>query len=247
MPKGGKLAMETSNILLGSDPGCLHPEMSPGCYVLLSISDTGTGIEESNLSRIFEPFYSTKEKDKGTGLGLSMVYGIIRQNEGWIWPSSKLGEGTTFRIYLPPVQAESEAMESAPENIELVHGAETILLVEDQENVRTLAKTVLGNCGYRVLEAAHGQEALQIAADFPGTIDLLLTDVVLPGMTGKDLADRLLLSRPKTKVLFTSGYTENIIAYHGVLQEGIAYLAKPYTPKTLTVKVGKILSEKENP
>ncbi len=245
MPKGGTLRLQTKYVVLDADDCVAHAEATPGPHAVLSVSDTGVGIEAADLPRIFEPFFSTKEKDKGTGLGLSMVYGIIKQNQGWIQTCSELGKGATFEIYLPKAPEEEECVESEakPASSSMASGKETILLVEDQPSVRSLAVTVLSGCGYRILEAAEGQDALRIADDFPGKIDLLLTDVVLPGMTGKELADRLIVRRPETKVLFVSGYTDDIIAYHGVLQDGVAYLAKPYTPRIISDKVREILDQ----
>ena len=243
MPKGGKIRIETMNVFMDAEYAITHPEVTPGPCVMLSVSDTGMGIEESTLQHIFEPFFTTKEKGKGTGLGLSMVYGIVRQNQGWIWPYSKPGQGTLFKIYLPQVHLEDKGRETVLVSKDLPSGMETILLVEDQENVRALAATVLRNCGYQVLEAADGAQALLTAQDYSHTIHLLLTDVVMPGITGKELADRLAVQRPETKILFSSGYTENVIVHHGVLQAGISYLAKPYTPLVLAAKVREVLDQ----
>ncbi len=245
MPKGGRILIETSNVFLDSEYAAIHPEVNPGPCILLSVSDTGVGIEEEHLRHIFEPFFTTKAQGEGTGLGLSMVYGIIRQNQGWIWPYSEPGKGTTFKIYLPQVRTGVEEVVRVAADNALAEGSETILLVEDQENVRFLANTVLQKCGYRVIEAAHGAGALESARVYEQKIHLLLTDVVLPGMTGKDLADNLKESRPDIKVLYSSGYTENVIAHHGVLEPGIHYLAKPYTPGILAAKVRQVLDASE--
>jgi signal transduction histidine kinase/CheY-like chemotaxis protein/ABC-type amino acid transport substrate-binding protein len=243
MPKGGKLLIETANIVLDASYAATHPEVTPGRCILLTVSDTGVGIDKDDLPHIFEPFFTTKGKGEGTGLGLSMVYGIVRQSQGWIWPYSEVGKGTTFKIYLPQIQLSEGAGEATAAGAELISGVETILLVEDQENVRTLAAAILRKCGYRMLEAVHGEEALSVAQNHLDGIDLLLTDVVLPGMTGKELADRLKALRPEMKVLFSSGYTEDVIVHRGVLNPGISYLAKPYTPQGLAAKVREVLDQ----
>jgi len=246
MPKGGKLLIETFNVNLDASYAATHPETTPGPCVLLSVSDTGVGIDPENLQHIFEPFFTTKVKGEGTGLGLSMVYGIVRQSQGWIWAYSELGKGTTFKVYFPQIRLDDTLIETKSAEMKLATGVETILLVEDQENVRVLAASVLRNCGYQVLEAERGEQALLMAQHYSGTIHLLLTDVVLPGITGKELADRLTVDRHEMKVLFSSGYTENVIVNRGVLKPGIFFLAKPYTPVVLAAKVREVLDQHEN-
>jgi signal transduction histidine kinase len=245
MPKGGRLRIETANVVVDARAAAAHAEASPGRHVTMSVADTGAGIDRETLGHIFEPFFTTKGKGEGTGLGLSMVYGIVTQSGGWISTVSEPGLGTTFTVYLPQVEAEAEVHPAGAAFPEQVSGSETILLVEDQPSVRRLASSVLRGCGYRLIEAENGEEALQAAADFSGTIHLLLTDVVLPGMTGKELADRLLTARAGMKVLFVSGYAEDVIAHRGVVNAGIRYLPKPYAPHVLAVKVREVLNQPE--
>ncbi len=240
MPAGGHLIMETANVELDEQYCGSHPEVTPGPCVFLAVSDTGAGMDEDLRSHIFEPFFTTKAVGAGTGLGLATVYGIVRQSGGWVWVYSEPGRGTSFKIYFPRVG------HSAPESRELpvgqsFIGTETVLLVEDQPDVRSLAKEVLAESGYCVIEASCGREALELAGQHNGPIHLLLTDVVMPGMTGKDLAERLIALRPQTKVLFMSGYTENVIAHRGALKRGIAFVPKPLTPETLMTKVRETL------
>jgi CheY-like chemotaxis protein len=243
MPDGGTLSIATKDVVLPETATPSHPDAVPGHYVLLSITDTGTGIEETILDNIFEPFFTTKEPGKGTGLGLSTVYGIVRQSGGWLDVSSHLGEGTTFRIYLPRVDPGPVAAADKPAGTHAAQEGRTVLLVEDQEEVRGLAKAILKHHGYAVIEARTGAEAYLLAQDYPGDIHLLLTDVVMPGMNGKELSERMRNLRPKVKVLFSSGYTADVIAHRGVLQPNVAYLSKPYTAGELAAKVREVLSE----
>jgi hypothetical protein len=234
MPRGGTLILETRDEVLGEEYRSSHPEVRPGRYVVLNVTDNGTGMAPEVQKRIFEPFFTTKPPGSGTGLGLATVHGMVRQSEGWIWVYSEPGAGTTFKIYLP---ATDETVAAAPAAAQYdLRGTETILLVEDQNDVRQLAVTILERYGYRVLSAATGEEALALAHDFRGTIHLLLTDVVMPGMNGNDLAKQLLPQR-MLHVLFMSGYAETAIEHRRILQAGQDYIQKPFTPESLAKKV----------
>jgi two-component system cell cycle sensor histidine kinase/response regulator CckA len=241
MPQGGKLTIETANVTLDEAYAAGHPGAQPGEYVLLTISDTGTGMGEEVKSHLFEPFFTTKELGRGTGLGLATVYGIVKQCGGDVQVYSEEGVGTTFKVYLPRVGPAAAPAAPAPVRPEMPAGRETVLLVEDDEGARELARRVLGSLGYTLLEARNGQEALRLAADYRDSIHLLLTDVVLPGMSGKALAEQLARSRPGLKTLFMSGYTDNAIAHHGVLDPGVAFLQKPFGPRELARKVRAVL------
>ncbi len=243
MPSGGKLTIETSNISLDEEYARFHAPLKPGNYVMLAISDTGAGMDSETQSHIFEPFFTTKGP-KGTGLGLSTVYGIVKQSGGYIWAYSELGKGTTFKIYLPRVAeiAESPAqVAAAQESVPIEPGTETILVVEDEANLRYLARQFLEKQGYRVIEAADGAVAMQIAVAHEGVIHLLLTDVIMPGMNGRELAQRISEIRPNTKVLYMSGYTENVIGRNGTLDAGIRLLQKPFTLRDLQRRVREVL------
>ncbi len=240
MPEGGKLTIETANVRLDEEYARQHMEVIPGEYILLAVSDTGCGMEENVQAHIFEPFFTTKELGKGTGLGLATCYGIVKQSGGSIWVYSELEHGTTFKIHLPRVAKEADA---SPREIVgvLPHGTETILLVEDELLVRSIAVQALHTQKYNVLEAENGIEALRVAGEYGGEIHLLVTDVVMPQMGGRVLAEQIRTSHPTIKVLFTSGYTDNAILYHDVLDPGIAFLQKPFTPGALARKVREIL------
>jgi signal transduction histidine kinase/FixJ family two-component response regulator len=242
MPRGGKLTIETANVSLDESYARLHPPAEPGEYVLLAISDTGMGMDPDTQTRIFDPFFSTKGS-KGTGLGLSMVYGIVKQSEGYIWVYSEPGKGTSFKIYLPRVSATGEAvaLQPAATNGEVQQGRETVLLVEDEITVLRLAREYLESQGYTVIEAGDPGTAILISNAHSGPIHLLLTDVVMPGMTGRDLANELAPRRPEMKVLYMSGYTENAIGQNGTLDAGITLLQKPFTLPTLKKKVREVL------
>ncbi|HXD22603.1 MAG TPA: ATP-binding protein, partial [Gemmatimonadaceae bacterium] len=217
-----------------------HFTVRPGAYVALSIRDTGTGMTDETKARMFEPFFTTKEAGKGTGLGLSMVFGIVQQCGGYITVDSVLGEGTTFGIHLPRVDSAVIAEASGPA-ITSPRGTETILLVEDVEPLREIVRRVLVEHGYAVLDAVDAPAALLRAEKFRGPIHLLLTDVVLPGLSGRDLAGRLKASRPDMKVLFTSGYTDDAMMRRGVADRGVAFMQKPFTPETLARRVRQVL------
>jgi PAS domain S-box-containing protein len=243
MPSGGKMTIETARVKLDETYARQHIGAKPGSYVMIAISDTGHGMDAETKSHIFEPFFTTKEPGKGTGLGLATVHGIINQSDGHIWVYSEPDKGTIFKVYLPQLEA-SEPLDDQDDPISTPprRGSETILLVEDEDSVRGLACRILRGEGYLVLEASDGAEALQISADYPDPIHLLLTDVVMPsGLSGRQLAANLSPLRPQMKVLYMSGYTDDAIVHHGVLDEGIAFLQKPFTLLMLTHKVREVL------
>ena len=240
MPTGGKLTIETSNVVLDEVHASEHLGVTPGRYVMLAVSDNGTGMDQETQRRIFEPFFTTKDKGKGTGLGLSTVFGIIKQCNGSIWVYSEPGHGTTFKIYIPRVDAEVDATSHVIEPVKR-GGTETILLVEDEAQIRSVARVILVKLGYSVIEARNATEALQQSASHSGAIDLLLTDVVMPQMNGLELAKRLVRERPTTKILYMSGYTDDALVRHGAIDLGIAYLQKPLTPDKLARKVRAVL------
>ncbi len=241
MPNGGKLTIETANVYLDKEYANQHIAVIPGHYVLLAVSDTGTGMDAETQSNIFEPFFTTKELGKGTGLGLSTVYGIVKQSGGNIWVYSEVGEGTTFKIYLPRVDEEAEQLRQVISKQEMPKGTETVLIAEDDESVRKLARVVLETSGYKVLEANNGGVALSICEQYKETIHLLLTDVVMPEMSGTELVKRLTKTHPKIRVLYMSGYTDNAIVHRGILKEGMTYIQKPFAPGDLAKKVREIL------
>jgi CheY-like chemotaxis protein len=209
---------------------------------MLAVSDTGCGMDEATQSNIFDPFFTTKEVGKGTGLGLSTVYGIVKQSGGNIWVYSEVGRGTTFKIYLPCVDSPVGESKVIAEDTFLPIGTETVLLVEDEEMVREMAKEILEGSGYQVLEAKHGPEALLVAARHHGQIHLMLSDVVMPQMSGRELAEQLAPLRKDMRVLYMSGYTDDAIVHHGVLDEGTAFIEKPFTPSALAYKVRETLN-----
>jgi signal transduction histidine kinase len=244
MPRGGKITIETVNVELDESYVHRHMAVVPGPYVMLAVSDTGMGMDAETQEHIFEPFFTTKEPGKGTGLGLSTVYGIVKQSGGNIWVYSEVGKGSTFKIYLPRVDAAAERYAPSKTNADAPTGTETILLVEDSESVRKLAREVLELSGYVVLEAHGAENALEICQRHPGEIDLLLTDVVMEGLSGRAAADLVLTVNPLMRVLFMSGYTDDAVVRHGVLEEGLNFIQKPFTPVALSSKVREVLDSK---
>jgi CheY-like chemotaxis protein len=241
MPQGGKLTIETANANL--DEGYVRRDaaVSAGPHIMLSISDSGIGMDAETQARIFEPFFTTKGPGKGTGLGLSTVYGIVKQSNGFIWVYSEPGKGTTFKIYLPRVQGEAAKL-SAGAEVELdLRGSETVLVVEDEPSVRALAARILRERGYTVLEAPNGKEALRTAQEFAEKIHLVLTDVVMPEMSGKALVSQIEAARPGIKTLYISGYTDDAIVHHGILESNVAFLQKPFSKDGLARKVREVI------
>jgi CheY-like chemotaxis protein len=254
MPDGGRLTVRTANVDLDEAAAARLSDARPGAYVMLEVRDTGVGMDAETRSHLFEPFFTTKEQGKGTGLGLSTVYGTVKQSGGHIAVESEPGRGSTFTVYLPRVAAPVAPAERADAEIPgaragapatealLTPGrGETILLVEDAQRVRAVVREILEMSGYVVLEARHGAEALEVSNRHAGPIHLLVTDVVMPQMSGRELAQRLATLRPELKVLYMSGYTDDAIVRHGVLASGIAFLSKPFTPNALALKVREVL------
>jgi two-component system, cell cycle sensor histidine kinase and response regulator CckA len=244
MPGGGTLLIETANVVFDEDYASAHADTRPGPHIMLAVTDTGSGISDEVKQRLFEPFFTTKPTGHGTGLGLATVYGMVKQSGGWIWVYSELGRGTTFKVYFPRTDAPVPVATAAAAG--KISGTETILVVEDQPEVRNLAVTVLRRCGYDVHSAVNGADAISFCTRFTGTIHLLLTDVIMPGMNGREVADNILEQRPDTSVLFMSGYTQNAIAHRGVLDEGIDYLQKPFTPEILAARVRNVLHSRDD-
>ncbi|HTS10767.1 MAG TPA: PAS domain S-box protein [Candidatus Limnocylindrales bacterium] len=244
MPEGGRLTIETANVELDSSFTRHSVVLAPGKYVMLAVTDNGCGMDAKTQAHIFEPFFTTKEKGKGTGLGLATVYGIVKQSGGYVWVYSEAGRGTTFKIYLPQITDENAPAGTAraTESKELLRGSETVLLVEDESGVRQLAKEYLETSGYTVLEAENGNAALEVASRHGGTIHLLMTDVVMPGVSGKELVERVAKLRPGIKVLYMSGYTDHAVVHQGILENDAVLLQKPFTLATLASKLREILN-----
>jgi len=240
MPKGGRLVLETSSVELDAEYSSRHPGSRPGRYVVLAVSDTGVGMDAEARSHVFEPFFTTKPVGQGTGLGLATVHGIVSQSEGHIWVDSEPGDGTTFKVYLPRVEMEAAVGPERPA-LETRGGLETILLVEDDASLRDLSSEVLKEQGYGVLAADSPAQALELATRHAGPIGLLLTDVVMPGESGSDLARRLMVSRPGTKILYMSGYASDAVVEHGVLEAAGVFIEKPFSPSALALKVREVL------
>jgi PAS domain S-box-containing protein len=243
MPRGGNITLATANIYLDEGHALRHIGVQPGWYAMLTVTDTGLGIDAETQEHIFEPFFTTKAQSKGTGLGLSTVYGIVKQSGGHIWVYSEVGVGTTFTIYLPLVDEEMTKPDAHVARPQSFAGTETILLAEDEEMVRNLTAASLSMHGYTVLKAANAGEALLICQQHEGPIHLLLTDVVMPRMSGKELADQILALRADTRVLYMSGYTDQSIVHHGILDDDIAFIGKPFTPDALVLKVVEVLQQ----
>ncbi len=241
MPDGGQLTIETANVQLDDDYCARHPYVTPGSFVLLAVSDTGLGMSEEVKRRLFEPFFTTKPKGRGTGLGLATIFGAVRQAGGSIEVYSEVGHGTSFKIYLPRTDEVAGSLAVEAPSLDLPGGSETLLVVEDEDSVRQVAVHALQRLGYQVLPAATGGEALALLQRRPGRIDLLMTDVVMPGMNGRELAARLGKLHPEMKVLFTSGYAENVIVHHGVLEAELNFVGKPYSLHTLARKIREVL------
>ena len=239
--QGGRLTIETSEVELTDLYARRRVPVIPGTYVMLAVSDNGCGMDRETLDRAFEPFFTTKDFGKGTGLGLSVAYGIIRQSGGHIWPYSEVGRGTTFKVYLPKVSGAAQEASAARKLSRPPGGTETVLLVEDEEIVRTLVHQVLTRHGYRVLVARNGEEAAQVASGHGGTIDLVLTDVVMPGMAAADLVAQLSVGRPGLKVLYVSGYADHAVSRSGLLERKVEFLQKPFAPDRLAHKVREVL------
>jgi CheY-like chemotaxis protein len=241
MPQGGTLILETTNVDLDDAFPRTHPGFSPGRYVRLAVSDTGQGIDAATITRIFEPFFTTKPRGRGTGLGLATVHGIVKQSGGHIEVYSELGRGTSFKIYLPRCSDEAGSPDGPARSAETPRGSETILLVEDDEVLRDLIREMLTESGYDVLEAPDPEHGLRISREFAGRIHLLMTDVILPGISGNELAARVREIRPGLSVLFMSGYTDEAMGHHGVIGAGTQFLQKPFSLPVLLQKLRGIL------
>ncbi|MBT9438751.1 MAG: response regulator, partial [Desulfobacterales bacterium] len=243
MPKGGKLTIETDNADLNENYFREHgiEGEKSGHYVVLAVSDTGSGMDKKTQEHIFEPFFTTKEVGKGTGMGLSTIYGIIKQNNGFVWVYSEPGQGATFKVYLPEVKKDADLEKKEQTHVDDLSGSETVLIVEDNDSLRNFAQKILHIYGYRTLNAENGEDALRVCKEHDGRIDLMITDVVMPKMGGREAAKRLQPLYPQMKVIYMSGYTDNAIVHHGVLEPGLNFLEKPFTPEGLARKVREVL------
>ena len=247
MPKGGRITVETANTYLDETYARTHLGVKPGEFVMVAVSDTGHGMDAETRRRLFEPFFTTKEKGKGTGLGLATVYGVVKQLGGDIWVYSEPGQGTTFKLYFPRVTETASLPPASPVEANRAPSTETILVVEDEQAVRDLTVKILRKLGHTILAAANGAEAIEIATSYPGPIALLLTDVVMPNMSGRQVADHLLKLRPDLKVLYLSGYTDNTVIHHGVLDHGVEFLPKPFSREALARKIRDVLGSRPLP
>jgi two-component system, cell cycle sensor histidine kinase and response regulator CckA len=246
MPRRGRLIIETKNVDV-NERSAQREFLKNGSYVLLQVSDSGCGMSKEVQAHIFEPFFTTKEADKGTGLGLSTAYAIVKQSDGYLLVDSEVGVGTTFSVYLPQAQGSPVLTPPATEFVNIPTGTETVLLVEDEDSLRTLVRGCLEKRGYSVLHAGNGQEALNVAQKPPGTVHLLLTDAIMPGMSGRELADSLKLARPDIKVLYVSGYTYDLVTQQGILETGSELLQKPFSIHSLMMRVRQILDGAAQP
>lgn len=240
MPQGGQLTIETSTVTLAEAPGTAHQRIPPGDYVVMTVTDTGIGMDEATRARIFEPFFTTKGVGKGTGLGLSSVFGIVKQSGGHIWVYSEVGSGTSFKIYLPVAAGPGESPSSARDHV-MPTGTETVLVAEDEPAVREFTVLALRSLGYTVIECANGTDAISRSRAYPAHIDILVSDVVMPGLGGRLAADAIVAQRPDIKVLFLSGYTDDSVVRHGILEDDVAFLQKPFTRQALAAKVREVL------
>jgi CheY-like chemotaxis protein len=244
MPSGGSLTIETSNVELDETFARAHVTVKPGPHVMLAVCDTGVGMTPETKAHMFEPFFTTKEKGKGTGLGLATVYGIVKQSGGSIWVYSEPGQGTVFKVYLPSVIESPVAAVPAKTEADFDLGAETVLVVEDEEGVRSLIGFALESAGYKILQTAEGESAVSICEKHDGPIHLLLTDVVMPKMSGPVVAEKVSALRPGIKVLYMSGYTDDAVVRHGVLTQDMPFIQKPFSPITLRKKIREVLGGK---
>jgi CheY-like chemotaxis protein len=248
MPGGGRLTIELGNVVLDAEYARDHAEVTPGDYTMVAVSDTGHGMTPEVVKRVFEPFFTTKPDGKGTGLGLAMVFGFVKQSGGHVKVYSEPGEGTVVKLYLPRAVGTSPAVQRTAAPVDLPRGSGTVLVVEDEATVREIACAILADLGYRVLEAADGEEALRVFGANAASVDLLLTDVVLPGkVRGREVAERVRSVRPDVRVLFMSGYTENSIVHHGRLDDGVHLIGKPFKREQLARKVAEVLGTAAGP
>jgi nitrogen-specific signal transduction histidine kinase len=243
MPQGGKLTIETAVVELDGQYAQRHAEVTPGKYVVLAVSDTGCGMDDKTKAHIFEPFFTTKGPGKGTGLGLATVYGIVKQSGGHVWVYSEVGKGSSFKIYLPFIREKASSGSSLPGSSKVPLGTETILLAEDEDAVRTITKHALAMFGYTVLEARNGIEAIRLCQQHQGPIHVIVSDVVMPELGGRQLVEMITSLKPDIKVLFLSGYTDDAVVRHGVLEAETAFLQKPFTPGALARKVREVLDK----
>ena len=241
MTSGGRLAIETAVVKIDSRYAAGRPELTCGQAVVLKVTDTGHGMDEETKQHIFEPFFTTKGLAKGTGLGLATVYGIVKQSQGWIQVQSEIGKGSCFEVYLPQAERDDAEEANGSSSGATLRGSETVLVVEDQAEVRAFAKSALMAYGYQVIDAPDAKQALALSGSYAGPIHVLLTDVVLPGMNGRELADRIKGMRPEVAVVYTSGYTDDVITHRGVLDVGVVFVPKPYTADDIVEKVREAL------